>query len=109
MTEHDDANVPPEMRSDSHAELDTDLRVAERFARLARVDAPNTWDRATRVAAGAPASTDRRWWAAAAAAVLLVVAVVGVAVTRSSDDRPVADDETAVSSEVTEPPASSTS
>ncbi len=24
MTEHDDANVPPELRAGSHAELDTD-------------------------------------------------------------------------------------
>jgi len=107
MTEDDDANISPGALPDSHTGLESDPQVAERFARLQSIDAPNVWGRAVRAAGDEPAPTRRRWWAVAAAAALLVAAVIGIAITGTPDDRPIAE-ETASPSSGTDPSASNT-
>lgn len=63
-----------------------DDELAARFARLDRVDAPDTWDRAIqRSESPDPGRRTKRWWAAAAAVVLVVGGVAAVASTRGDD------------------------
>lgn len=76
--------------TDQIDDLPFDGDLAERFARLDRIEPPENWGRASALAETTdpgPAGSSR-WWAAAAAAVLVVGGVVAVASTRGGGDAP---------------------